>query len=641
MTKTGSALAQAHESRAADHDARLAFTFPYDGDYLILVRDNLYAGGDSAVYRLSVEDAPFATGMFPLGGPPGGKVDVTLSGGNLSSPRKKTITLPDQPGTIVTPGSFGGSGGAMLAPMKLVVGDGPEIVEAASPTMIPTGIGVVNGRIEAPNEVDRYTLNATKGVPIAIRIHASDLGSQLDSVVTVRDARGEVLVENDDPGTDGVQRGGFAINQVAAPPDSRLVYEPKETGPVTIEVTDRYGDGGPGYAYRLEVGPVRPDFSVSLIFANPANINQQQGGGGMARRASSPGSNGALNVRAGQTIPINYIVTSEGPTGLIEIHAEGLPPGVTALPRTIRPNPVANRTGLRSSSNADAIILNVDLEAKESLGELRLVAEAKPDGGKPIVRAATATIAIDTPLGGSAPPRTVMRTLTTLPLKVVAAGARGSGESASGSLSLGELTVPGVLLQGGQIDLELAFSDGSSGVPDGVLTAKAEGKGLTALVVEPEDGGKPNSRIVRLTAAADAVPGVHSVTVQSPAPEGVKPSLTASVIVRPPIAIRARNEPIILSKDHAATVWVNVTREPGFEGAVDLEFTLPKGVRLAGKATVPAGSSGLNFVLEGESVENRPFALRVAGVARMPQGPVRVDSAIQPMIVSRTAEKKE
>ena len=73
MTASCSALAQARESRASDHDARLAFTFPADGDYVILVRDNLDAGGDSAAYRLSAEEAPFATGMFPLGGPRGGK----------------------------------------------------------------------------------------------------------------------------------------------------------------------------------------------------------------------------------------------------------------------------------------------------------------------------------------------------------------------------------------------------------------------------------------------------------------------------------------------------------------------------------------------------------------------------------------
>ena len=641
MTASGSALAQAHESRAADHDARLAFTFPADGDYVVSIRDNLYGGGDSAVYRLSVEDSPFATGMFPLGGPPGGKVEVTLSGGNLTSPRTKTITLPDQPGTIVIPGPFDGPGGPALAPMKLVVGNGPEIAEAASPTAIPAGVGVVNGRIDAPNEVDRSTWKATKGVPIVIRVRASDLGSQLDSVVTVRDARGEILVENDDPGTDGVQRGGFAINQVAAPTDSRIVYEPKETGPITIEVTDRYGDGGPGYPYRLEVGPLRPDFSVSLIFANPANINQQQANGGMAKRASSPGSNGALNVRAGQTIPINYLITSEGPIGSIEVRAEGLPPGVTALPRTIRPNPVANRTGLRSSANADAIIVNVDLDAKEGLGELRLVGEAKPDGGKPIVRAATATIAIDTPLGGTAPPRTVMRTLASIPLKVIAPGAKGGAASASSPLSFGELTVPGVLLQGGQIDLELSVSGAAEEASGDPINATVEGKGVTARMVKSDEGGKPDTRFVRLTATADCAPGVRSLTVHRTAPEGGKLSRSASVIVRPPIVVFARDEPVVLAKGKRANLWVGVRREPGFEGAVELEFVLPKGVRVAGEKTVPAGSSGRNVVLEGEPAENTPFALRVAGVARMPQGPVRVDSAIQPMIVSRIAEKRE
>ena len=148
MTAKGSALAQGRESLGTDHDARLAFTFPADGEYVILVRDNLYAGGDSAVYRLSVEDSPFATGLFPLGGPRGGKVEVTVSGGNLPSPLTRTVTLPDQPGAIFVPGPFEGQGGGVLSPMKMVVGDGMEAYEAGSPTAIPAGVGVVNGRLE-------------------------------------------------------------------------------------------------------------------------------------------------------------------------------------------------------------------------------------------------------------------------------------------------------------------------------------------------------------------------------------------------------------------------------------------------------------------------------------------------------------
>lgn len=635
MTASGSALTQARESRGADHDARLAFTFPADGDYVILVRDNLYAGGDSAVYRLSVEEAPFATGMFPLGGPRGGKIEVTLSGGNLVAPLTKTVTLPDMPGTIVVPGPFEGPGGPVLAPMRLVVGDGPEIDESLPTTPIRAGVTVVNGRIDAPNEVDRYTIEGTKGTPIAIRIRAADLGSQLDSVVTVRDPKGQILVENDDPGSDVVQRGGFAINQTALPPDSRLVIEPKENGPLTIEVADRYGDGGPGYAYRLEVGPVRPDFSVSLIFANPANINQQQMGQGAARRAASPGSNGSLNLRAGSTIPINYLVTSEGATGPIEVRAEGLPAGVTTVPRTIRPTPSGNRNGPRGAANADAIILKIDDDAEALVGELRLVAVAKPETGPPIVRTATATIAIDTPLAGTAPPRTVMRTLGSIPLKIV--GARTAAEKADASnIAIREWTVPGALLQGGQLDLESGIAGSLSAQSDCNIVAKVSGDGVAAEVVLPGGGGNP---IVRLTAAVDAAPGARTVGVTLYLRGKDVGSNSASVIVRPPVAIRARDQPIVLGREKAATLWVEVTREPGFVGPVDLNLDLPKGMRVAGKSMVPADQPGMAVRLEGELVGNKPFALRVAGVAQMPRGPVRAESAIQPMIVSGIAEK--
>jgi hypothetical protein len=637
MTARGSALAQARESLGTDHDARLAFTFPGDGDYVILVRDNLYAGGDSAVYRLSVEDAPFATGLFPLGGPRGGKVEVAVSGGNLASPRTRTVTLPDQPGAIFVPGPFDGQGGSVLSPMKMVVGDGVEAYEEGSPTAIPVGVSIVNGRIGAPNEVDRYTLQAKKGAPIAVRIRASDLGSQLDSVVTVRDEQGATLAENDDPAGDGVQRGGFAINQTASPPDSRLVVEPKSDGPITIEVADRYGEGGPGFAYRLEVGPVRPDFSVSLIFANPAAVNQQQMGRAPARRASSPGSNGALNLRAGTSVPLNYLVTSEGPTGPIEIRAEGLPPGVTAFPRTIRPTPTANRNGLRGSANADAIILKVDDDAEGSLGELRLVAEAKPADGPPIIRTATATVAIDTPLGGTAPPRSVMRTLASIPIKII--GSKSELEKADGkNIVMGAWTVTGAVLQGGRLDLVSGITASAAALRDSNIVAKVSGDGVTAQVVLPEDGAGP---IIRLTAGVDAAPGARTVGVTLFFRGEETGSNSATIIVRPPIEVRARDERIVMAKGKPSALWVGVTREAGFDGPVDLKVDLPPGVRVVGKTTVPADQAGMELLLEGEMAGTEPFAVRVTGVARMPRGPVRIESAIRPMIVSRSAEKGE
>ena len=127
LAPNGNALAQSRPTRGNDRDCRLNVTLPHDGSFLVLVHDSTFGGNDSAGYRLRIEEAPYATGMFPLGGPRGQSVTVTASGGNLSEPRSKTISLPDEPGVFVDVAPFEGPGNPVLAPSKLVVGDGPEV----------------------------------------------------------------------------------------------------------------------------------------------------------------------------------------------------------------------------------------------------------------------------------------------------------------------------------------------------------------------------------------------------------------------------------------------------------------------------------------------------------------------------------
>lgn len=631
LSARGAALAQSRETRGLNHDARLSFKIPADGEYLIQVRDNQYQGGDTAAYRLTVDNTPFATGMFPLGGTRGSTVDVTVSGGNLASPRTRSITLPDAPGAMIDPGAFDGPDGPALAPMKLVAGDGPEINEAPSDSSdrsaTPITLGTTaNGRIGKDNEVDRYIFEAKKGVPIAVRIRAFDLGSNLDSVLTVRDANDAVLAENDDAGSDGVQRTPFALNQTAPDPDSRLVIEPKVDGPIFIEVADRYGEGGPGHGYRLEVGPSRPDFSLSLIFPNPGANNQAFGQ--RPRRATNPGSTGALNLKTFQTVPINLLISAEGNTGPITLRAVGLPPGVTSTPNTVR---MATGTK-RGRFTAEAIFIKVGPEAAGAMGEVRIEAVAKPEGSPEIVRHATASIAIDTPLANSPGARPVMRTIRSLPLKV--AEVTSESPAATRPLEFRDLVIPGVLLQGGVLDIDPAITGEPVPVAALQISAKLEGAGTISRVI-PGTGASP--RLVHLEAAPDCLPGVRTLSVESTSADTMI-TRTASVIIRPPFSIRARDEPITLTDGKASEFWVELVREDGFAGPVELAIELPEGLKVAGSTTIEPGQTGMAVRLEGKIPVNGPLEVRVAGVARMPQGRVRVESTIRPRIAGVTSE---
>ena len=84
------------------------------------------------------------------------------------------------------------------------------------------------------------------------------------------------------------------VNQTQPPPDSRLTLEAREDGEWTVEVADRYNEGGPAYGYRLEVGTTRPDFAISLLF-NDANANRRNvmvAANARQTRPSGPGVTG-------------------------------------------------------------------------------------------------------------------------------------------------------------------------------------------------------------------------------------------------------------------------------------------------------------------------------------------------------------
>jgi hypothetical protein len=647
LSASGNALAQARETRGADHDCRVSFKFPADGTYYLQVHDNTYGGADQAAYRVRIHDEPFATAMFPLGGPKGQDVTITLSGGNLAEPRSKPFHLPDNVGETLDPGAFDGPGGPVLAPARVLVGEGPEIMESTANTPLPLG-ATANGRISEPGEVDRYLVSVKKGESIRIRVRAAELGSWLDSVITVRDDKGNSLAENDDPVDNQQQPGQVIFNQATgnSDTDSRLIFEPKEDGQVAIEITDRYGDGGPEYAYRLEASTSAADFTIAFLFAG--NQAQQRAPGRRAR--NTPASVGALNLRPGSSTPLNFQVTSEGKTGPIEVRAEGLPPGVTAAPVTVRPTAQgrAARRTQPAQFNSNAINLKVEPDAEPGLATLRLVATAKPEGGPPITRVATAMVPLDqVPMNNGG--RVVTHAISTLPVAVFGDLTRkplvAAAPAPASPLTLKAITVPGPLLQGSRIDLAVAIDPPKFDPTQLEIEAEAQGKGLgtQALVGETPGAANEAAAMVKVLAAVDAEPGNKTVRVTLK-PKGMPPmTRNVEVVVRAPFTLRMPADPLILEPGASASFRVTIERESGFTGPVEIRFDrLPQGVKPEGRLTVKPGEDGLDVKLQmGKSATplGEAIAFGITGVARMPRGPVRVKGEIRPMLTGRPAEK--
>jgi hypothetical protein len=413
---SGASLALGQPLHDGGGDCRLVLVLPEDGRYAVEVRDALYRGDPRGRYRLRIDTGPFATGLFPLGGRRGETIEVAASGGSLDTPRRKPVTLPDEFGAVVDPGCFAGPGGPVLAPMRLAAGAGTEINEEAgaagdqapsSPRRLPFG-ATLNGRIERPGEVDRYAVAIPPGSPALVEVQAASLGSWLDSVVTVVNAQGDVVAEADDR----ILPGGSAGGPAAAARDSRIELEAADSGEFVVAISDRFGAGGPEYAYRLSVGPPTGDFSVALVV------------GTGARSEHGVDRTGSVNVKPGTTAWLSLRIAAFGRLGPITLSAEGLPPGVSVEPVMVRVGRSPRGGGMAGAAPVEAgMALKVDPAASPALGWLRIVASARSGAEAPLVRRANAALVLAAvPPDDPRPPPT--RVVAQFPVRIVDAPKR-------------------------------------------------------------------------------------------------------------------------------------------------------------------------------------------------------------------------
>ena len=126
----------------------------------------------------------------------------------------------------------------------------------------------INGGLSVNGERDRYPVQGIAGKPLHFWTLSTQLGiPYLDPVLTLYDAEGKKVVENDD--TVG------AYGNLIGNPDSSLFYTPTEDGPLVLTVKDRTGRGGPTYRYRLKADDRLPAFQ---LFTTPENFTIERGG---------------------------------------------------------------------------------------------------------------------------------------------------------------------------------------------------------------------------------------------------------------------------------------------------------------------------------------------------------------------------
>ena len=244
-------------------DPVIHFEVPSNGTYTVEIHDSLYRGREDFVYRMTIGELPYVTGIFPLGGRAGEKTSITLTGWNL--PEKSLERDNAEAGITSLSENF-------FNAVPLAVDDLPECLEqepndsqeTAQPVTLPV---IVNGRIDHAGDWDVFRFEGKTGDPLVADVDARRLDSPLDSVIKLTDAAGKQLAFNDD-----YEDKGSGLNTHHA--DSYFSTVLPTNGTYYLWLGDAQHKGGPEYSYRLRLSPPQPDFALRVV---PSSINVRPG----------------------------------------------------------------------------------------------------------------------------------------------------------------------------------------------------------------------------------------------------------------------------------------------------------------------------------------------------------------------------
>lgn len=281
-----------------DPDPVLFYKIPADGLYHIRVHDSIYRGRDDFVYRITVGELPFLTGISPLGATAGEKIEITFQGGNLGTEFKQKYEAPAQAGITLLHATVGGLRSNSI-PFHI------DTVSQEREREPNAGLGsaqelkppvIVNGRIETTGDADFYHVKGRGNHEMIFEIFARRLGSPVDASLTVFDNDGNQIAFNDD-------HEDLASGLTTHHADSRISVKLPADGQAFVRVTDTQSQSGITNAYQLKVHVAEPSFSLRVT---PSSLNTR------------PGGSAKLTVHA---------LRSGGFTGLITVRLKNAPAG--------------------------------------------------------------------------------------------------------------------------------------------------------------------------------------------------------------------------------------------------------------------------------------------------------------------------
>ena len=304
--EAGRIVAQHDNDPGLFYDCRFAHRFVSSGRFIVEVRDARFAGDETWNYVLRMGNFPAANVVMPSALHPGTSSPVLFP--EIADSRL-TLTGPDRPRTQAffqdvrlssdTPASW-----VLLhvAPfekhaMESEPNDAPD--ESATLVTVP---GMLNGFLRAPGDQDCFAFNLTKGQTLDFTGVSRDIGSAADLELVLYSPDGREVRRIDDV--------SFRVGNQNVALEARFSFAASQDGLHRLMVRDMAGDGGPSFAYRVDVTEQKP---VLKLTADVTRLT--------------------IPRKSWQPLPIK--VTREKLSGPIELELIGAPAGVTLDPVTI------------------------------------------------------------------------------------------------------------------------------------------------------------------------------------------------------------------------------------------------------------------------------------------------------------------
>ena len=305
---TGKIIAESDDTPLLGHDGFVSLLAPADGTYVILLRDMAYSG-TGHFYRMHVGDFPRPSAVFPSGGQVGGKLEARFLGDPVGE-FTQAVSLPNQSEAGRFPVLATRDNGAP-SPNWIRVSDMPnaEIAKsgttpANSPLLEHRAPFAFNGVLETKGSPAFFRFNAKKDQNLDFQVFARRLGSPIDTVLTVLNAKGGSVGSNDDAG---------------GHPDSAARVRIPEDGTYTVKIADQLGRGGPLYHFRVEIAEVQPALALSI--PDTARYDNE--------------TRKSLAVPRGNRFAVLLNINRESFNADLNIAWDGLPAGITSMSDTV------------------------------------------------------------------------------------------------------------------------------------------------------------------------------------------------------------------------------------------------------------------------------------------------------------------